>query len=443
VTTFPVIENLTALVDAVWAYSSRTLDTATTAASNGSYLDDIGYATWTYTDRSVINPPPVPITAVSAILLGGGGITTTRVVQLACGGINAGHRRLLVNGGGLAFPTAPTPTPAVGASLNIKTLPDCQFTHSPISFTPFAIFDQPQGIEITPKPGTLLHHLYWGQKQFMDGAQASLFSVKDHATQTYLRRTDTLAGAHDLSCISAWNSTGNEQRGVTAIAPRFAICATHFSIGVGATVRFVSASNQVFNRTVASRVAIYDGEWSTDAMLLTLDSDLPDSIVPALLPPDDFYEYFVWYYSEPKFYNPAMTGQIRIFLNAYPEFAERMIPANHYPFLFRRQGNRLSAVGLKMNNVTPDRWQDRGALWQSAGHPLADWVPHNEPIITGDSGGPCFCLVNGRVVLYGTALSAGGGPSYLKHRGLIEAAMGQAANVVDLSSFAKQPSGFD
>jgi len=39
-------------VDEIWAYSTRTVDAGTPAASDGSYIDDVGYAIWTYPTRT-------------------------------------------------------------------------------------------------------------------------------------------------------------------------------------------------------------------------------------------------------------------------------------------------------------------------------------------------------------------------------------------------------
>jgi len=44
--------SLSEYVDAIWAYSSRTVDAGTPAASDGTYLDDVGYAVWTYPSRT-------------------------------------------------------------------------------------------------------------------------------------------------------------------------------------------------------------------------------------------------------------------------------------------------------------------------------------------------------------------------------------------------------
>ncbi len=41
------------IVDAIWAYPSRTVDAGIPAASDGSYLDSVGYAVWTYPTRTV------------------------------------------------------------------------------------------------------------------------------------------------------------------------------------------------------------------------------------------------------------------------------------------------------------------------------------------------------------------------------------------------------
>jgi hypothetical protein len=443
VTTSPVIENLTALVDAVWAYSSRTLDEETPAASNGSYLDDIGYATWTYTERSVINPPPVPITAISAILLGGDGITTTRVVQLNCRGLDATYRRLLINGGGLAFPVAPVVTPTID-ELNVRILPDVQFKHGPITFATNEIFTTPKNITaFSPKPGTLLHHLYWGQKQFLDGAQTSLFLTKDHNTQTYVRRTDTLAGAHDLSCISVWNSRFQERAGHTAITQRHCVCANHFAASVGDTVRFVDMQNQVFNRTISTRLDLYPFGANDDACLVTLDSDLPSSIVPAQFAPSDFHDYLTWYYPDKHFYNPQFWSELFLYAETAPQYLDYMVPTNYYPTLFRRQSNQLSAVTLTLENARPETVAILVLGWIPYGHVITEFIPLHQDIITYDSGGPGFAVVNGRVMLLGTAKGPGGGVSFHQYHAIYETQTGRDIEVTDLSIFEKQPTGFE
>jgi hypothetical protein len=454
VTTFPMIENLTALVDAVWVYSSRTLDTATPAASNGSYLDDIGHAVWTYTDRSVINPPPVPITAISAMLLGGGGITSTRVVQLACGGINAGYRRLRVNGGGLAFPVAPVVTPTNG-SLNVKMLPDCHASYDP-AFVPtsYELYAQPKFLQITPTdPRSLLHHMYWQQKANIAGGQTGMFTTKNHSTQTYVRARNTLAGHHDLSCISVWNSTRNELACCTAITRRHGLTATHYPPAVGATVRFVTHENEVVNRTVAQLTQLPhlpEIEFPSDSMIVTLNADLPESIVPAQFAPADFYEYITWAMPGREFYNQQ---DLEYYLNVHgpnggnyvPLIYHTLVPPNHYPFLFRRRENSLASRFLNTRNIAPESYSiTTGVEWVWDRVTLTEFQPFSQTLIGGDSGGPFFGLVNGRVVILGTALSNSGGPSFHNRLSRYEALTdGLPIEVANFSMFDKQPSGYE
>jgi len=44
---------VTEIVDQIWAYSPRTTDGQIPAASDGSYIDDVSYAVWTFVTRTV------------------------------------------------------------------------------------------------------------------------------------------------------------------------------------------------------------------------------------------------------------------------------------------------------------------------------------------------------------------------------------------------------
>jgi hypothetical protein len=297
-----------------------------------------------------------------------------------------------------------------------------------------------------PTPGTLLHHIYWGQKQFLSGAQNSLLSTKDHNTQTYVRRTDTLVGAHDLSCISVWNSRYQERAGHIAITPRHCACGNHFAASVGDTVRFVDMQNQVVNRTVAAREHLFDFGGEIDACLITFNEDLPDSIVPAVFPPADLYSYMTWGFPGRTFYSIQDQAELELFDTLNPEFLDYMVPTSHYPFLIRRQSNQLSAVALYNDRLRPDRVNEHQLKWYTGGgftHSIVEFVPLHQPIITFDSGGPLFVIVNGRVMLCSTALSAGSGPRFHTERALYEARAGRAIDVADLTMFTQLPTGYE
>ena len=47
------MSRLTDIADAVWVYSSRSVDSNSPNASDGTILDDIGYSVWTYTTREL------------------------------------------------------------------------------------------------------------------------------------------------------------------------------------------------------------------------------------------------------------------------------------------------------------------------------------------------------------------------------------------------------
>lgn len=69
------------IADAVWTYSTRTLDESSPGASNGSFLDDIGYHVWTYLTRTVEGQ-----TMITATLDGDTIDTNGASVQISGGG---------------------------------------------------------------------------------------------------------------------------------------------------------------------------------------------------------------------------------------------------------------------------------------------------------------------------------------------------------------------
>lgn len=95
----------------------------------------------------------------------------------------------------------------------------------------------------------------------------------------------------DLTCLSSWNShLGVRGQGV-AITKRHVITCNHFPININSTIRFITNDNQVVERTILNRVPHPDYNGTTlypDITVYVLSSDLPNSIKPSKILPDNW-----------------------------------------------------------------------------------------------------------------------------------------------------------
>jgi hypothetical protein len=137
-----------------------------------------------------------------------------------------------------------------------------------------------------PPPATLDAHL----AASLDGYAAAggtlpVFSSVTQGT-SYTRSATCWLRALDWTGVSPWNSTGESERGGTAISPRHIVFANHFPIANGATVKFVTANNTIVERTLVNQQQI----GSTDIRVGLLNSDLPPTIKFYKLLPDYLFE---------------------------------------------------------------------------------------------------------------------------------------------------------
>ena len=208
---------------------------------------------------------------------------------------------------------------------------------------------------------------------------------KVYTTQDpYVRNTSFfLQGTHAeaLTCASPWNSTGGTRRAGTAITPRHAVCANHYPIPVGETIRFIASDNTVITRTVVQAARIFSNGNGTDAWMILLDSDLPASITPCKIFPDGYETYL-----------PAGATTAAAF--ALPLLAMD----------FSENGIALDIIAELATATVPT---------MTFGAPT---IPHRlafyDPIIVGDSGNPIFAVIGSELWLLSTFFGAGSGPFY-------------------------------
>ena len=207
---------------------------------------------------------------------------------------------------------------------------------------------------------------------------------KVYTTQDpYVRNTSFfLQGTHAeaLTCASPWNSAGSNQRAGTAITPRHAVCAKHYPVPVGATMRFITSDNTVITRTVVQAGIVTTS--AQDAWMVLLDSDLPASITPCKLFPDGYETYL-----------PAGVSSVAAY--ALPLLAMD----------FSENGTVLDFINqFSKYNGSPFAFYGAPTI----SHRLAFY----DPIISGDSGNPIFGVIGSELWLLSTFFGGGSGPFY-------------------------------
>ena len=217
--------------------------------------------------------------------------------------------------------------------------------------------------------------------------QQSLYTTQNHTSGVYTRNSNFFlqsTHAEALTCASPWNSVGVNKRAGTAITPRHALLAAHYPIQVGTTLRFVTSDNTVVTRTVAQASGITTDGTGTDAWMVLLDSDLPNSITPCKVFPSNFATYL------PASATSGSVSAFRIPLLALD---------------FEEKGIVLDTLNIQESSAT---------------NPKATFnIPEDsnrlsfyESTISGDSGNPVFAVAGSELWLLSTFHTPTSGPAY-------------------------------
>lgn len=202
-----------------------------------------------------------------------------------------------------------------------------------------------------------------------------IYSIQNHANSTYVRNPNCwiFNMSQQATCISPWNSAGGNTRAGTLITKRHILFAAHYEIPENHIIRFVTADNQVVERTIVARKRIpgyYAPIAFPDLTVGVLDSDLPPSITPCKVLPDNYSDYFP-------------TGVKNIPALGLDQ-EEKAIIAD------------LSSLTNTYAGFAPPTNINRQVFYEDK--------------IVGDSGNPAFLIINGQFVLL-TVWSFGGAGS--------------------------------
>lgn len=241
-------------------------------------------------------------------------------------------------------------------------------------------------------------------------AALPIYSTQDHVTPSYVRNTGCWGAtyASALTALSPWNSVGGNQYAGVLISPRHVLCATHWSVPVGATIRFVASDGTVVTRTISSILALTATQsLFPDLLVAKLDSDVPGTIAFARVLPSDW--------------------------------AAKLPSLASYPVVCAATDQEEK---LLVREVTAIPTSTSYALTTFRSPADATRRSFYEDVVGGDSSNPAFLVINGQIVLltcwtYG---GSGSGTSVYAFKAQLNAAMttlggGYTLTDADLSSF--------
>jgi len=247
-------------------------------------------------------------------------------------------------------------------------------------------------------------------------ADVLLYSTENHDEQKYVRNPDCWVADIDLTSIpvassETYDGISHFCYGGTLVTPRHALLANHFQLGVGATVRWVTTNNTVVERTISATARVS----TTDIFVVKLDSDVPETISPAKILPA-YYEGSYLFNAD----DPCLTISLR-YGSLYPNNTGYQ-PDGSYN---NRQKAGVANIGTYIG----------GFLTLS--QPILPRLQFYEYLIAGDSGKPCFLVVNGELTLLGVWLGGMEGscnlvPYYKNQINATLAALGGGYNLTEI-----------
>jgi hypothetical protein len=271
-------------------------------------------------------------------------------------------------------------------------------------------------------PGSLGQHIEAQTRARANGSTSSpnhypIYSTFSPATNTYTKNTGCWASDLDFSGMMVNKVGSGGVTRVSAITPHHAIGAAHYGPEVGDVIVFCDANNQTVSRTVSARQDISN----FDSCIVRFSEALPGTVKTYKTLPSNWLNYA-----------PINTTR------GARSYKWPIITTSHYRWdagwplqRFNRFAyiNEVTGIGQVIGFV-PD-----------IGGGFLDYNGSPSGIRGGDSGGPCFFIINGDLVLVHCFFGANGGPFIPSFRGQIQTALdtlgpgGQTFETVNLSGF--------
>jgi hypothetical protein len=270
--------------------------------------------------------------------------------------------------------------------------------------------------------GSLGQHIDQQTRARANGSTSSpehypIYSTYNQTTNTYAKNAGCWAADLDFSGMTV-NRVGSVPAGrVSAITPHHAIGAAHYGPEVGDVIYFCDANNQTVSRTVSAREDFSD----SDSCIVRFSQALPGTVKTYKTLPANWQDYA-------PIANSAgdRTFNWPILITSHYRWDAEWPLQRSNRFVYISEIYRNLGTVILFRRSSPD---------------FADYDGSPSGIRGGDSGGPCFFIINGELVLVHCFFGANGGPFQPAYLAQIQAAIdtlgpgGQTYETVDLSGF--------
>jgi len=233
--------------------------------------------------------------------------------------------------------------------------------------------DDTLGAEMTRKMATDIGSLT------ANNSTKRVFSTQNHGAATYVRSTTCWAKNFDWTGVSPWNSGSENKKAGTLVSPCHLICAKHYQLNIGNSIRFVTLGNVVVTRTIVSKSSV----GSADLTVCKLNEDVPETIKHYKIL-DMQSEAFIAKVSDPRYLPIVFFDQ-----------EEKALVGNY------------STSGVQINGFGITRWRYGGQPFYPSYY--EKFYEFYETPISGDSGNPLFFIIDDEPVFQSVFYTAGSG----------------------------------
>jgi hypothetical protein len=285
--------------------------------------------------------------------------------------------------------------------------------------------------------GSLGRHIFDQIREYADESTSPpnhypIYSTFNQSANSYVKNTEHWASGLDFSGLTVNKTGSGGVTNVTAITPHHAIGVSHYSPEVGDVVYFCDSNNQTVARTVQARQFLS----SIDCSVVRFTEALPSTVKKYKTLPSNFLNYF------PINRNTYSVSGIT---NSYRGAFMPIIVCSHFRWDAEwplQRSNRYAYIYQTSLFFS-------GIITETVAFQPAQTAPNNFPnyngqpsgIRGGDSGSPCFFVINNDLVLVHCHTSGGGGSMHPSFLSSIQSAIntlgpsGQTYETVDLSGF--------
>jgi len=284
--------------------------------------------------------------------------------------------------------------------------------------------------------GSLGRHIYDQIREYADNSTSApshypLYSEFNQTTNTYTKNSGNWAHPLDFSGLMVNKNGSAGVTNVTAITPYHAIGVSHYAPEEGDIIYFCDSNNQTVSRTVQTRSFVS----GFDCCIVRFSEPLPSTVKKYKTLPSSFVNFLPInknFYSVTGVTNSRRMANLPIIVCSHYQWDPNwpLQRSNRYAYTYETEfliESIETSIRFRPASADPNNFPNYN------GQPSG--------IREGDSGSPCFYIINNDLVLVHCHSSGSGGPFHPSFLSSIQSTInslgpsGQTYETIDLSGF--------